>query len=80
MWISYDANAHALVLDEVVFEGRVTQVPPGACQLSTTEVGILNPHTRLLELTIECPSVDLTDVGPTTVSGTLLVEEVEPQF
>lgn len=80
MWISYDSNAHALVLDEVVFEGRVTLVPPGACQLSTTEVGILNPHARLVELTIECPSLDLTDVGATTVSGTLLVEEVEPQF
>ena len=80
MWISYDGNAHALVLDEVVFDGRLTEVPPGACQLSTTEVGILNPHTRLVELTIDCPSLDLTEVGTTTVFGTLMVEEVEPQF
>lgn len=80
MWISYDATAHALVLEEVVFEGRLTRVPAGACQLSTTEVGILNPHTRLVELTIDCPSLDLTDVGATTVSGSLMVEEIEPQF
>ena len=78
--ISYDGDAHGLVLSEILFDQANTEVAPDACQLSTTEVGILNPHTRLLELTIECPSLELSNGATISVSGSLMVEEVEPQF
>jgi hypothetical protein len=78
--LSYDGEARGLVINEVQTEGGLAEVAADACQLSTTEVGILNPHARLLELTIDCPSIDVPGIGLTTISGSLMVEEVEPQF
>ena len=78
--ISYDGDAHGLVLSEILFDQSNTEVAVDACELSTTEVGILNPHTRLLELTVDCPSLELANGATISISGSLMVEEVEPQF
>jgi hypothetical protein len=78
--ISYDGEAHGLVLSEILFDQSNTEVAPEACELATTEVGLLNPHTRLLELTIDCPSLELANGATIAISGSLMVEEVEPQF
>ena len=78
--LSYDAERHALVLSEILFDQSNTEVPADACQLSTTEIGLLNPHTRLLELTVDCASLELSNGATIAISGSLMVEEVEPQF
>ena len=78
--ISYDGDRHALVLSEILFDQSNTEVLADACQLSTTEVGRLNPHTRLLELTFYCASIELSNGATIAISGSLMVEEVEPLF
>lgn len=79
--ISYDSDSDSLVVDEIIAFGEaITRLSPDACRLSTTEIGLLNPHTRLLELSVECPAIDLSSAGAIAVSGTLIVEEVDQLF
>lgn len=78
--IAYDDQSHSLELAEVTIDGIVTELPPDACDLATTEIGRVNPHTRQLELRIACPPVEIGGLGTVTVEGTLMIEEIEPQF
>lgn len=75
--IRYDANLHVHGLSEILLDGTVTQLPPGTCQLSTNEIGVINPHARQLELVIGCPALALDDGRTIAVSGSVMVEEVE---
>jgi hypothetical protein len=75
--VTYDAISHSLELAEVSIDGAVSTLPPDACALSTTEVGIVNPHARLVELTIACEAVEIEGLGTVDVAGSLMVVEVE---
>jgi len=75
--LRYDAMSHSLVLDEITIRGELTVVPASACVLSTRDVGAVNPHTTLVELTIRCSAVDVAGLGSVPVVGTVLVEQVE---
>jgi hypothetical protein len=78
--ITYDDQMHSLELAEVTIDGTVTELPPDACDLATTEVGIVNPHARQLEMHIACAPLEIGGLGTVEVSGTLMIEEFEPQF
>ena len=76
--VGYDAQTHAHELEElVVIGGAPTRFAPEDCDLATTEIGVVNPHTRQLELTVACPAVDVAGLGTVDIAGRLMVEEVE---
>lgn len=79
---TYDPRDHEIVLSEIAYATRQptqpNRIPPGACTVSATEIGLLNPHTRVVEMTIRCAAVDVPELGTVPVDGTLIVELSEP--
>lgn len=75
---SYDPQTHAMVLAEIAYGGDAVQVPAGACSVNTEEIGLLNPHTRVADMTVHCAAVDVPALGTVPVDGSLIVELSEP--
>lgn len=79
---TYDPQDHEMVLSEIAYSMREprqpTRVPPDACSVSTTEIGRLNPHTRVVEMAIRCAAIEVDDLGTVTLDGTLIVELADP--
>lgn len=79
---TYDPQDHELVLSEIAYattqRRQPNRVPPGACSVATTEIGLLNPHTRVAEMTIRCAAVEVRGLGTVPLRGTLIVELSEP--
>ncbi|HEX7172662.1 MAG TPA: hypothetical protein VF365_08655 [Candidatus Limnocylindria bacterium] len=79
---TYDPQNHEMVLSEVGYSMREprqpARVPPDACSVNTTEIGLLNPHTRVVEMAIRCAAIEVVDLGTVTLDGTLIVELAEP--
>jgi hypothetical protein len=75
---SYDPQTHAMVLSEIAYAGDVVQVPAGACSVNAEEIGLLNPHTRVADMTVYCAAVDVPSPGTVPVDGSLVVELSEP--
>ena len=78
--LSYDAMTHSLTLDEITIDGEVSVVPAGTCALSTRDIGAVNAHTTLVEVMIRCEAVEVSGLGTVLVSGTVLVDQVDPPF
>jgi hypothetical protein len=75
---TYDPRNHEMVLSEIGYGGGHAQVPAGACSATTSEIGLLNPHTRVAEMVIRCTAVDVPTLGAVPIEGTLVVELSEP--
>ena len=75
---SYDPQNHTMVLAEIAYAGDVVQVPAGACSVGTEEIGLLNPHTRVADMTVHCAAVEVPSLGTVPVEGSLIVELSEP--
>jgi hypothetical protein len=74
----YDPQSHELTLASVNLDPeRGGEVSRGGCSLGTRDLGRLNPHTTVVEVVIDCPSVDIEGLGPVPVSGTLVLERAE---
>ena len=76
--LAYDNTTHALSLTDITIHGEGTVVPADACALSTTELGAVNAHTRLVALSIRCDAVAIVGLGTVPVVGDLLVEQIDP--
>ena len=76
--IEYDYQTHGLELAGIEFDGVPTEIPSGACSLSTETIGRLNPRTTTADLTIECEPVELASGETARISGTLIADLVEP--
>ena len=75
---SYNPQDHAMVLSEIAYQGDVVQIPPGACSVTTEDIGLLNPHTRVANMTVRCAAVDIPALGSVPVDGSLIVELIDP--
>lgn len=75
--LTYDPSSHGLSVAEVVYEGDVTRVEDG-CSVSEREIGMLNPHTRVAELRVECAQLEIPTLGEVPLTGTVVAELVEP--
>ncbi|HEX2767385.1 MAG TPA: hypothetical protein VHR55_12215 [Candidatus Limnocylindria bacterium] len=72
--ITYDDTFH---VEGLVFEGPEVQ-PGGACTVRDREIGVLNPHTTVVELEISCVDVPAPEQGTTiTLEGSIVVELIE---
>lgn len=75
---AYDVQTHRLELAHVMRGDTLTDVGEDACALATRELGRLNPGVTVVELTVRCNEVDLPELGLVPISGTVIVEQVEP--
>jgi hypothetical protein len=73
----YDVQTHRLTLIAVERGDAVSDLAPGACSLTTSELGRLTPSAAVVELTIDCPAADVPDLGTVPISGTVIVQQVE---
>ena len=78
LMFDYDFETHALQLSVVALDGAETEIERGACDVSTQELGRLNPHTTTAELRLECAAVELESGETVPISGTLIADLVEP--
>ena len=74
---TYDVQTHGIAVAYVQRSGELVEVDPGACSISSRPLGMVNPRTTLLDMTVRCPAVDLPDVGTVAIDGSLIVEEIE---
>ena len=58
-----------LVVDEELFD-----IPDEACRVTTTELGMLNPITTVLELSIQCAELDLGAHGVVAIDDSLVID------
>lgn len=75
--IEYDFQTHGLELAVIELDGDQTDIPSGACSMSTETIGRLNPHTTTADLTIECQSLELASGETVRVGGTFIADLVE---
>jgi hypothetical protein len=75
---TYVSDTHALGIDEVWFGGDTVRIVAGACSTAERGIGLLNPHTRVIELTVDCQRLEIPTLGTVPLEGTIVVELVEP--
>jgi hypothetical protein len=76
--LTYDPFSHGLSVAEVIYAGDVTRVDDG-CSVSEREIGLLNPHTRVAELRVDCSGLEIPTLGTVALNGTVVAELVEPE-
>jgi hypothetical protein len=73
----YDFETHRLGLATVAVGNQEQDVAEGACSFDRTELGRHNPQTIVIELSIDCPSVDVPGMGSVPISGVIVVDELQ---
>lgn len=78
LMFDYDPNSDVLTLGAVFLEGRTVVVDMGedGCPTTTQEFGPLNPRVDVVEVSFDCPAVDVDDLGSVVVRGSLIVEQI----
>jgi len=74
---SYDYVSRRLTLANLVRGGEENDVPADACELLVEELGVPNPRTTVIELTISCVDVEVPGLGRVSISGTVVVDRIE---
>jgi hypothetical protein len=81
---TYDVQTHRVALAYVERRSAESEIlvdiPPGACSISSQQIGMVNPRFRLLDMTVQCPAIDLPEVGTVPIDASLIVEEVASPF
>lgn len=72
----YDSNASHLRLLRLDLSGVEGQVA-NDCEILVRQLGQLSPRVTVAETTIDCPAVELAEVGSVSLSGTLIVDIAE---
>lgn len=75
--LDYDTQTHQLTVSEINADGETVR-PGGGCHVDEREIGVLNPHVRIVELAVRCDRVDLPSRGEIALSASVIVEMVEP--
>ncbi len=76
--LTYDPMSHALSVSEVEHAGDTAPIPPGGCDVSERQIGMLNPHVRVVELTVRCDAVELPELGTVPLDVSVIAELAEP--
>ena len=80
LYFTYDVQTHAIALANVERGDVPTDVPADACSIVTRELGMVNPRTTLLDMTLTCPAVELPDIGRVSIEGSVIVERIDVSF
>lgn len=76
----YDQHTHGLALTRAGRGGESNDVDASACDLTTRNIGILNPRTTVIEVSLRCPAVDVPGLGSVPIEGSIVVERVDAPF
>lgn len=73
--LSYDATADRIILTgfSVAQEG-FQELAAGACTITDETLTVVNPEAEIRQLTIECVGVDIPDVGPVDLEGSVIYQ------
>jgi hypothetical protein len=74
--IHFDDVERRLSLASVARAGETNLVPDDACTFARKELGNDSPRVLVIELTIDCPSVEVPGLGAVAIHGTLVVDEL----
>lgn len=74
---TYDFENHVLSLARVRVGNSDADVPDDACRFDRTELGMHNPRTLVVELTISCASVHVPSMGSVAIGGSVVVDELQ---
>lgn len=74
--ITLDVEARTLSMVNVARNGADVNLPDGGCVLASVELGQLNPRTTVVELSIDCESVEVPGLGAVPVRGTVIAERL----
>jgi hypothetical protein len=80
LYFSYDVQTHAIALVSIERNDVPTAVPASACSIVTRPLGMVNPRTTVLDMTLACAAVELPDLGTVSIDGSLIVEQIEVSF
>lgn len=72
----YDLEADRLRLGLVAFSGGSTEIGPEDCSHQMSELAVINPQAKIVELTFSCPEIQLANVGQVPIEGTLVFEQI----
>jgi hypothetical protein len=73
---SYDIDSGALTPARIFYEEAVTEISPGACQVSVEELMMVNPSAQYLELSLRCDAVSIEGLGSVPVDGTIVFQRI----
>jgi hypothetical protein len=72
----YDLQTQELSVREVISGGERTRVR-GECSVDHEEIGILDPHTRVVDLRLGCDRIELAGRGEVSLAGSVVVNLTE---
>jgi len=76
---AYDLNSERLMLESVFYDGVVTEVDADECSVETEELAVVNPQRSIHQLEFSCGSIEVGDLGPVSLLGTVVFERhLEP--
>ncbi len=72
----YDLDSGLLRLGRVGYSGGSTDVDTGECSHDLSELAVINPQARILQLDFSCAEVQLANIGKVPIEGTLVFEQI----
>lgn len=70
----FDSMQNVLRLIQVDINGQVASVGPEACSLSSRTIGELSPLVTVVEMTLDCPEVEVDERGVVPLDGSIVVD------
>ncbi len=77
---TYDVQTHEVALAHLRRGSDLFDVSPSACSIGSRQLGMVNPRTRLLDMTVRCAAVEVPGVGTVAIDASLIVEEIASPF
>ncbi|MGH8912347.1 MAG: hypothetical protein ACRDVD_07530 [Acidimicrobiia bacterium] len=77
LFFAYGHETHELELGQVAVDNQSERIDAGACEVTTTEVGVINPQTSLVEVGVDCPNIDIEGLGTVALRGSAVVEQID---
>ena len=74
---TFDVENRTLALMNVAHDGADATLPGDGCALASRELGQLNPRTTVIELSIDCESVEVPGLGAVPIRGSVIVDRLE---
>ena len=72
--VEYDPHTHELDVGSVILAGDSAEFADGACSVARTDIGILNPRTSVVELSVRCDAVEIPGLGSVAVDGSIVAD------